>query len=642
MDEKHIILIVDDTPENLRVLGDMLEQEGYEVLVATNGPDALENAKATPAPDLILLDIMMPDMDGYEVCRHLKADPDLQRIPVIFISALETTDQKVQAFRAGAVDYVSKPFQVEEVVARVRTHILLARAEELKREIAERKRAEDALREAVVKYRIVADNTYNWEFWISPEGRFIYTSPSCQRVSGHAAEEFNADPDLILSLIHPDDLPLWIDHRRNITQSKDLGGIEFRIIRSDEDIRWIHHVCMPVFDDDGNFLGTRGSFSDITTRKQAEEKSLRLAAIVESSDDAIVGKTVDGIITSWNRGAEKIFSYSESEVLGKPITILIPDKYVAEVHQMHERIRRGEHIEHFETVRRRKNGNLIYMSLTYSPIRDAQGRVVAVSTIGRDVTEQKKAAAALLDNARIKRELEIAKEIQQSFLPVCPQDLPGMLMACCCVPAAHVGGDYYDFFSLETDIVDLVIADVAGHSVGSALLMSMTRSVLHAKVSLSRPPGKLLTTVNDLLHDDLSNAELQLSMFYARLDTKNRTLAYANAGHTQPFLFHSKEGAFTKLDADGLLMGVNKDVCFEEKVAPVEAGDILILYTDGITEAENAEGELFGTGRLCGVIAEQCGRHPEEIMAAIFREMTAFISSKPLTDDVAMIVIKIV
>jgi sigma-B regulation protein RsbU (phosphoserine phosphatase) len=443
-------------------------------------------------------------------------------------------------------------------------------------------------------------------------------------------------------MVHPDDRQLWTDHRHDISQVKALGEVEFRIVRPDGDVRWIHHVCQPVFDDNGKYLGTRGSFSDITKRKQAEEKNLRLAAIVESSDDAIVGKTMDGIITSWNRGAEKIFGYSEGEVLGKSITMLIPAEYVDEVLQIHERIRRGEHIEHFETVRRRKDGELIHMSLTYSPIMDVQGIVVAVSTIGRNITEQKKAARALLDNARIKRELEIAKEIQQSFLPTCPRELPGMLTACRLVPATHVGGDYYDFFSLEAGIVDVAIADVTGHSIGSSLLMSMTRSVLHAKVSASRSPGKLLAAVNDLLHDDLSRAELQLSMFYARLDTENRTLAYANAGHSHPLLFRSREGVSIELDADGLLMGVKTDVCFEEKITRMEAGDILVLYTDGVTEAENAEGEFFGTGRLCGVIAEQCGRHPEEIMAAIFQELTAFAGAKPLLDDVAMTIFKMV
>lgn len=145
MADKNLVMIVDDTPENLHVLGDMLELQGYDILVAINGLEALANAKGTPSPDLILLDIMMSDMDGYEVCRRLKADPELCKIPVIFISALGMTEQKVQAFQFGAVDYITKPFQVQEVLARVHTHIQLARMETLKEEIQKRKNAEAEL-----------------------------------------------------------------------------------------------------------------------------------------------------------------------------------------------------------------------------------------------------------------------------------------------------------------------------------------------------------------------------------------------------------------------------------------------------------------------------------------------------------------
>ena len=208
--------------------------------------------------------------------------------------------------------------------------------------------------------------------------------------------------------------------------------------------------------------------------------------------------------------------------------------------------------------------------------------------------------------------------------------------ACRCVPATHVGGDYYDFFPLEGGVVDAVIADVTGHSVGSSLLMTMTRSVLKAKVGTARSPGKVLAALNDLLHDDLSRAELQISMFYVRMDTKNRTLAYANAGHVQPLLFRKNDRAFTELDADGLLMGIKTDVEFEEKRIPVETDDILILCTDGVTEAENGAGEMFGTDRLRRVIAEHGDLHPQEIMAEIFRELAPFT----LADDVAMIILK--
>jgi sigma-B regulation protein RsbU (phosphoserine phosphatase) len=504
-----------------------------------------------------------------------------------------------------------------------------------------RRRAESELQRAALKYRIVADNTYNWEFWLDPEGHFLYTSPSCQQITGRDAEEFHTNPQLMAEMIHPDDRPLWSNHRHDVTAAKVSEEIEFRLVWPDGQIRWISHVCLPVFDDNGKFIGTRGSFSDITKRKQAEERNLRLAAIVDSSDDAIIGKTLEGIITSWNKGAEKIYGYSEAEVLGTSIAMRVPPEHRDEVLLVHDKIKKGEHIEHFETIRTRKNGERIFMSLTYSPVKDAQGRVMAVSTIGRDITEQKKAERLLLDHVRFNRELEIAQEIQQSFLLACPAQLPGLLLACCCRPAAHVGGDYYDFFTPEMDLVDLVIADITGHSLGAALLMTETRSVLHAKVGAGRSPGKLLAAVNDLLHDDLSRAELQISMFYARVETETRTLLYANAGHNRPLLYRARDGSLEELDSDGLLLGIKTGVSFEEKSCDVESGDILLMYTDGITEAENTQEEAFGVERLGQIVAAQSQRHPQEIINAILTGLATFSGAIPRSDDVTMVAIKI-
>jgi two-component system sensor histidine kinase/response regulator len=124
MDTPNNILIVDDTPANLRLLSQMLSERGYKVRAVLSGPQALMAAQAAP-PDLILLDIRMPEMDGYQVCRRLKADERTRETPVLFISALSEADDKVQAFDAGGVDYITKPFQVKEVLARVQTHLHL-------------------------------------------------------------------------------------------------------------------------------------------------------------------------------------------------------------------------------------------------------------------------------------------------------------------------------------------------------------------------------------------------------------------------------------------------------------------------------------------------------------------------------------
>ncbi len=157
------ILVVDDTPANLRLLTDLLTKHGYRVRPASDGALALKSV-AAKNPDLILLDVSMPDMDGYEVCRRLKADEKSSRIPVIFISAFGDTHQKVTGFEAGGVDYITKPFEAEEVLARVRTHLQLRRAEELQRayeEIAALKAQlelrNDYLQEAVVEAKAFGD-----------------------------------------------------------------------------------------------------------------------------------------------------------------------------------------------------------------------------------------------------------------------------------------------------------------------------------------------------------------------------------------------------------------------------------------------------------------------------------------------------
>ncbi len=142
----------------------------------------------------------------------------------------------------------------------------------LVRDITERMKAEEALRESETKYRIVADNTYDWEFWTGPEGHFVYISPSCKKVSGHAAEEFIANPDLLRSIIHPDDLKLFDAHQQSIKEQADVfkEEIQYRLIRKDGTLCWIGHVCQPVSDKDGHFLGIRGSNRDITERKKAD------------------------------------------------------------------------------------------------------------------------------------------------------------------------------------------------------------------------------------------------------------------------------------------------------------------------------------------------------------------------------------
>jgi PAS domain S-box-containing protein len=154
----------------------------------------------------------------------------------------------------------------------------------------------------------------------------------------------------------------------------------------------------PLHDINGHLCGAISVFEDVTDLKQAEQASRRLAAIVESSEDAIVSKDLNGIITSWNQGAERLFGYKAEEVIGKPVALLIPPERQDEEPAILERIRRGERIEHYETVRRRKDGSLLDISLTVSPIRDAKGNIIGASKIARDITQRKRVEVTLRES----------------------------------------------------------------------------------------------------------------------------------------------------------------------------------------------------------------------------------------------------
>ena len=146
----------------------------------------------------------------------------------------------------------------------------------------------------------------------------------------------------------------------------------------------------PLHDSEGRLIGAINMLVDISERKKAEENAGRLAAIVEFSDDAIVSKNIDGIIQTWNRGAERLFGYEAEEVIGKPVSILIPPDRQDEEPEILDRIRRGDHVAPYETVRMRKDGSLLDVSLTVSPLKDARGKVIGASKIARDITEKRR------------------------------------------------------------------------------------------------------------------------------------------------------------------------------------------------------------------------------------------------------------
>jgi PAS domain S-box-containing protein len=215
--------------------------------------------------------------------------------------------------------------------------------------------------------------------------------------------QFDGSYDHFLSLIHPDDCGKIRDAVSRAVEQKIPLAIEFRALWPDGTVHFLASRGRAFVDGHGKSARMIGLTFDISERKKAEQARSFLAAIVDSSDDAVVGKDLDGTIVSWNVGAERMFGYSEKEMLGQPVARIISPDHPGEETRVIEEVRKGQ-IRHFETVRVRKSGEPIEVSLTVSPVRSDDGQIIGISSIARDITERKRSAEALERNAAALRE----------------------------------------------------------------------------------------------------------------------------------------------------------------------------------------------------------------------------------------------
>jgi PAS domain S-box-containing protein len=323
---KQNILIVDDHPESLRLLSKLLSDRGYQVRPTQDGKLALKFARSTP-PDLILLDIMMPGLDGYQVCEQLKAAPETKDIPVIFISSLNEVFDKVKAFSLGAIDYITKPFQIEELVARVESQMHLSRLSQqvaaqnarLEAEIEERKRVEAQLRESQQWLSAVIKMNPNLLYVYDViEQRILYLNRELYIDLGYSLAEIQQMPAAFLpNLIHPDDLPAFSEHMRRIQTSKDGESFEFeyRIQHKNGEVRWFFSrdtvFSRTVEGKPWKILGTATEISD---RKQAEfELKTALAALERQIKQRFLLETIS-LEIRYSLKQEQVFQTAAAQI----------------------------------------------------------------------------------------------------------------------------------------------------------------------------------------------------------------------------------------------------------------------------------------------------------------------------------------
>ncbi|MFZ4539597.1 response regulator [Propionivibrio sp.] len=406
------ILAVDDTPASLRLLTETLQAEGYEVRAAISGELALLSAAGNP-PELILLDVRMPVMDGFEVCRRLKAQAVTRDVPIIFVSALTETTDKVEGLGLGAVDFVSKPYQREELLIRVRTHLEMnrlrnqlemlvdERTNELKASLALVAGREEALRMVERKREDMLQTLQEGVLTIDTAGQITYANKA-------AHEMLNIYPDKNIEgkyfqgrewqqvdlggqPLPPDQLPFAIALR----EQKRALNIEHGIVSPDGITKWLSVNAAPLFDETGNLSGAVASFRDITQRKATENQLRKLSLAVEQSPESVLITDLDARIEYVNDAAAAVTGYGREELIGKNPSLLQsgktpPETYVA----LWDALTQGQQWKG-ELYNRRKDGSEYVEFVVIAPLHQPDGTITHYVAVKEDITERKRAGEEL-------------------------------------------------------------------------------------------------------------------------------------------------------------------------------------------------------------------------------------------------------
>jgi sigma-B regulation protein RsbU (phosphoserine phosphatase) len=265
--------------------------------------------------------------------------------------------------------------------------------------------------------------------------------------------------------------------------------------------------------------------------------------------------------------------------------------------------------------------------------------LTAIASNAAIAIEKARLYQVAVEKGRLERELQVAREVQSGFLPHETPQIPGWQTVACWRPAREVAGDYYDFIPDDNGCLGLVIADVTDKGMPAALFMVLTRSIVRASLTRAPSPAQGMALANRLICEDAATG-MFVTLFYALLDPATHQVTYVNAGHNPPLLYRAAQGKLIELRRTGMALGVLRDTPFTQQTVRLDPGDFMVCYTDGVTDAIDAQGQAFGMERLQDVVLGQRHETAAGLMAALEGAIEAFVCDTTPFDDVAIIVLK--
>ncbi len=396
---------------------------------------------------------------------------------------------------------------------------------------------------------------------------------------------------------------------------------------------WLIARANPLWDNAGKLCGAVMVFRDVTQNKEDSARIQRLTNAVEQTADSIVITNRKGTIEYINPAFEQTTGYSQAEALGQTPRFLKSGLHDAAFYkELWNTVASGK-VFRATISNRKKSGEIYFAEQTITPIRDSAGNITHFVSVIKDVTELRKLQEQ-------QAQMSLARSVQQQFYMVSPPQVDGLDIAGAAFPADETGGDYFDFVPLPGGRIGIVIGDISGHGIGSALLMVELRAWLRAFAQRSSNVGEILTQVNHALVEDLEQ-ERYATLILCSLHPVTRSIVYASAGHVPGYIFDASGSIKRTLDSMNVPLGLLPEREFScSQEIELEPGEILVLLTDGIIEAVRPDQTFFGVDRALDFIRIHRHESARQIVSGLYQAVRDFSDGLSQLDDITAVICK--